>query len=160
MNPMLFSEGVQAPALDLTTSQDILDAYGITEYSADQISTDFDEAVSLKGEQARIFKILDAADHSDIWKTYNRKLPSYVQTPVNNPITVIKEATKASIMPTSYQGDFRPMNIAARELAEIANKYFQMSGTLPISMKLIAKQLTTRTFMERLAYCLVGMPIL
>jgi hypothetical protein len=126
MNPMLFSEGAQAPALDLTTSQDILDAYGITEYSADQISADFDEAVSLKGEQARIFKILDAADHSDIWKTYNRKLPSYVQTPVNNPITVIKEATKASIMPTSYQGDFRPMNIAARELAEVANKYFQM----------------------------------
>lgn len=126
MNPMLFSEGVQLPIPELTTSQDVLDRYGITEYTAAQIAADFDEAVAMKGEQARIFKILDAADHSDIWKTYNRKLPNYVQTPVNNPITVIKEATKASIMPTSYQGDFRPLTIAARELADVANKYFQM----------------------------------
>lgn len=126
MNPMLFSEGVQPPVPELTTSQDVLDKYGIVEYTAAQIAADFDEAVAMKGEQARIFKILDAADHSDIWKTYNRKLPSYVQTPVNNPITVIKEATKASIMPTSYQGDFRPLTIAARELADTANKYFQM----------------------------------
>lgn len=126
MNPMLFSEGVQLHTPELTTSQDVLDRYGITEYTAAQIAADFDEAIAMKGEQARIFKILDAADHSDIWKTYNRKLPNYVQTPVNNPITVIKEATKASIMPTSYQGDFRPLTIAARELADIANKYFQM----------------------------------
>jgi hypothetical protein len=126
MNQMLFSEGVQLQEPVLTTSQDVLDAYGITEYKADELSANFDEAVAMKGEQARIFKILDAADHSDIWKTYNRKLPSYVQTPVNNPITVIKEATKASIMPTSYQGDFRPLTIGARELADTANKYFQM----------------------------------
>lgn len=128
MNPMLFSEGVQPQQnpLELTTSQEVLDTYGITEYTAGQIAADFDEAVAMKGEQARIFKILDAADHSDIWKTYNRKLPAFVQTPVNNPITVIKEATKASIMPTSYQGDFRPLTIAARDLADTANKYFQM----------------------------------
>lgn len=126
MNPMLFSEGVQMPTPEYTTSQDVLDRYGITEYTAAQIAADFDEAVAMKGEQARIFKILDAADHSDIWKTYNQKLPNYVQTPVNNPITVIKEATKASIMPTSYQGDFRPLTITARELADTANKYFQM----------------------------------
>ena len=128
MNPMFFSEGVQSqvPLAELATSQEVLDRYGITEYTADQISADFDEAVAMKGEQARVFKILDAADHSDIWKTYNRKLPAFVQTPVNNPITVIKEATKASIMPTSYQGDFRPLTISARELADIANKYFQM----------------------------------
>lgn len=128
MNPMLFSEGVQpqVPLAELATSQEVLDRYGITEYTADQIAADFDEAVAMKGEQARVFKILDAADHSDIWKTYNRKLPAFVQTPVNNPITVIKEATKASIMPTSYQGDFRPLTISARELADVANKYFQM----------------------------------
>lgn len=128
MNPMLFSEGVQPQQdpIELTTSQEVLDAYGITEYTAGQIAADFDEAVAMKGEQARIFKILDAADHSDIWKTYNRRLPAFVQTPVNNPITVIKEATKASIMPTSYQGDFRPLTIAARDLADTANKYFQM----------------------------------
>ena len=49
-----------------------------------------------------------------------------MQTPVNNPITIIKEATKASIMPTSYAGDYRPLTIGARELADTANKYFQM----------------------------------
>lgn len=108
------------------TSQDILDSYGITEYTADDLVADFDDAMSYKTEQARIFKILDAADHSDIWKTYNRKIPAYMQTPVNNPITIIKEATKASIMPTSYAGDYRPLSLNARELADTANKYFQM----------------------------------
>ena len=108
------------------TSQDILDNYGITEYTVDDIVSDFNDAMSYKTEQARIFKILDAADHSDIWKTYNRKIPSYMQTPVNNPITIIKEATKASIMPTSYAGDYRPLTLAARELADTANKFFQM----------------------------------
>lgn len=108
------------------TSQDILDSYGITEYTADDIVSDFNDAMNYKSEQARVFKILDAADHSDIWKTYNRKIPSFMQTPVNNPITIIKEATKASIMPTSYAGDYRPLTIAARELADTANKFFQM----------------------------------
>lgn len=108
------------------TSQDILDGYGIVEYSADDLVSDFDDAVAYKAEQARVFKILDAADHSDIWKTYNRKIPSYMQTPVNNPITIIKEATKASIMPTSYAGDYRPLTLGARELANTANKFFQM----------------------------------
>lgn len=111
---------------DHLTSQDILDRYGITEYTVDDIVSDFNDAMNYKSEQARIFKILDAADHSDIWKTYNRKIPSFMQTPVNNPITVIKEATKASIMPTAYAGDYRPLTISARELAETANKYFQM----------------------------------
>ena len=108
------------------TSQDILDRYGITEYTVDDIVSDFNDAMNYKSEQARIFKILDAADHSDIWKTYNRKIPAYMQTPVNNPITIIKEATKASIMPTAYAGDYRPLTLAARELADTANKYFQL----------------------------------
>lgn len=111
---------------DKITSQDVLDRYGITEYTVSDIIRDFDTAVSYKAEQARIFKILDAADHSDIWKTYNRKIPPHVQTPVNNPITIIKEATKASIMPTAYAGDYRPLTIGARQLAETANKFFQM----------------------------------
>ncbi len=108
------------------TSQDILDRYGITEYTAEDLVADFNDAMNYKAEQARVFKILDAADHSDIWKTYNRKIPAFMQTPVNNPITIIKEATKASIMPTSYAGDYRPLSIAARELADTANKFFQM----------------------------------
>ena len=108
------------------TSQDILDRYGIVEYTVGDIVRDFQTAMAYKTEQARIFKILDAADHSDIWKTYNRKIPAFVQTPVNNPITIIKEATKASIMPTSYAGDYRPLSIEARELADAANKFFQM----------------------------------
>jgi hypothetical protein len=83
------------------SSQDILDAYGITEYSVGDIVEEFETAMAYKEEQAKIFKVLDAADHSDIWKVYNRKIPSYVQTPVVNPITIIKEATKASIMPTA-----------------------------------------------------------
>lgn len=108
------------------TSQDILDAYGITEYNADNLIEDFNNAVAYKEEQARIFKVLDAADHSDIWKVYNKKIPNYVQTPVNNCITIIKEATKASIMPTTYAGDFRPLSLNAKNLAESANKFFQM----------------------------------
>lgn len=108
------------------TSQEILDMYGITEYNADDIIKDFNDAMSFKQEQARIFKVLDAADHSDIWKIYNKKIPNYVQTPVNNCITIIKEATKASIMPTAYAGDFRPLSLQAKDLAEAANKFFQM----------------------------------
>lgn len=108
------------------TSQDILDRYGITEYTVSDIVADFETAMAYKVEQEKVFKVLDAADHSDIWKVYNRKLPHYVQTPVNNPITIIKEATKASIMPTSYAGDFRPLSIDARQVADMANRYFQM----------------------------------
>jgi len=108
------------------TSQDILDAYGITEYTVDDIIRDFEDAISYKQEQARIFKILDAADHSDIWKVFNKKIPSYVQTPTHNPITIIKEATKASIMPTEYSGDFRALTLGAKELADTANKFFQL----------------------------------
>lgn len=119
----------QKQLLDSATaisSQDILDSYNIVEYTLSDIISDFEHARSYKQEQARVFKILDAADHSDIWKTYNRKIPSFVQTPVNNPITIIKEATRASIMPIAYSGDFRPMSMSAREVAAVANKYFQM----------------------------------
>jgi hypothetical protein len=108
------------------SSQDILDRYGIVEYTVSDIISDFDHARAFKQEQARVFKVLDAADHSDIWKTYNRKIPPFVQTPVNNPITIIKEATRASIMPIAYSGDFRPLSMSSRELATVANKYFQM----------------------------------
>ena len=108
------------------TSQSILDSYGITEYNVDDLVRDFETAYSYKVEQARIFKILDATDHSDIWKTYNRKIPRHVQTPTHNPITIIKEATKASIMPTSFQGEFRPLTLDAREVAKVCNKYFAM----------------------------------
>ena len=107
-------------------SQQILDSYGIVEYSAADLVKDFDDARQYKVEQARIFKVLDAADRSDVWKVYNRKLPSYVSTPTHNPITIIKEATKASIMPTSFQGEFRPLSIDAREVADVCNKYFRM----------------------------------
>lgn len=108
------------------SDQDILDKYGITEYSVDDLVRDFQDSYSYKTEQSRIFKILDAADHSDIWKTYNKKLPNYVQTPVHNPITIIKEATKASIMPTSFQGEFRALSLEAREVAKVCTKYFNM----------------------------------
>jgi hypothetical protein len=108
------------------SSQDILDAYGITEYCVGDLIADFETAMAYKEEQAKTFKILDAADHSDIWKVYNRKIPSYVQTPVVNPITIIKEATKASIMPTAYAGDYRPLTAAARQDAETANRFFQL----------------------------------
>ena len=107
-------------------SEDILNKYGITEYTASDIIKDFEDAVAFKQEQARIFKILDAADQSNIWKVYNRRIPNFVQTPVNNPITVIKEATKASIMPTSYAGDFRALSLASKQLAHKANRFFQM----------------------------------
>ena len=68
-------------AVGTITSQDILDKYSITEYTVDDIIREFEDAYSYKVEQARIFKILDAADHSDIWKVYNRKIPKHVQTP-------------------------------------------------------------------------------
>ena len=108
------------------SSQEILDRYGITEYTVGDIVGEFETAMGFKMEQEKVFKILDAADHSDIWKVYNRKIPHYVQTPVNNPITIIKEATKASIMPTAYAGDFRPLTVDARQIADTANRYFQM----------------------------------
>lgn len=108
------------------SSQEILDNYGIVEYNASDIVKEFEDARAYKQEQARIFRILDAADHSDVWKVYNKKIPPYVQTPTTNPITIIKEATKASIMPTSYAGDFRPLTLEAKELANTANKFFQM----------------------------------
>lgn len=108
------------------SSQDILDAYGITEYTVGDLIADFETAMAYKEEQARTFKILDAADHSDIWKVYNRKIPSYVQTPVVNPITIIKEATKASIMPTAYAGNYRPLTANARQVAETADRFFQL----------------------------------
>ena len=112
--------------IESLTSQDILDKYGITEYTAEDIVQDFTTAMSFKEEQAKVFKILDAADHSDIWKVFNRKIPSYVQTPVANLITIIKEATKASIMPTAFAGEFRPLSINAREIAKVADKFFNM----------------------------------
>ena len=115
-----------AQSIGSMTSQEILDSYGIVEYTVDDIVRDFDDARSYKQEQARIFKVLDAADHSDIWKVHNRKLPPYVSTPTHNPITIIKEATKASIMPTSFQGEFRPLSLEAREIADVCNKYFRM----------------------------------
>lgn len=108
------------------SSQEILDKYGIVEYNVSDLIREFENAKAYKQEQARVFKILDAADRSDIWKTYNKKIPAHVQTPVNNPITIIKEATKASIMPTSYAGEYRPLTIGAKELANTANKYFHM----------------------------------
>lgn len=111
---------------EATTSQDILDMYNITEYNADDLVQDFTTAMAFKEEQARVFKILDAADHSDIWKVFNRKIPSYVQTPVANMITIIKEATKASIMPTAFAGEFRPLSMNAKKIAETADKYFHM----------------------------------
>lgn len=116
-------------AAEAITSQDILDKYGIVEYTVDDLVRDFEEAYSYKVEQARIFKILDAADHSDIWKTYKRTIPKHVQTPAHNPITIIKEATKSSIMPTSFQGEFRALSAEAKEVANICNKYFAMKWT-------------------------------
>lgn len=113
-------------AAEKISSQEILDKYGITEYTIGDLVSEFETAMSFKMEQEKVFKILDAADHSDIWKVYNRKIPHYVQTPVNNPITIIKEATKASIMPTAYAGDFRPLTVEARQVADTANRYFQM----------------------------------
>ena len=112
--------------VEAITSQQILDKYGITEYTVDDIIKDFETAIAFKQEQARIFKILDAADHSDIWKVFNKKIPNYVQTPVNNLITVIKESTKASIMPTTYAGQYVPLTLEAKEITDVANRYFKM----------------------------------
>ena len=125
MNASDYSKMV-AQNIQSCTSQDILDKYHITEYNVDDLVRDFEDSYSYKVEQARVFKILDAADHSDIWKTYNRKIPKHVQTPAHNPITIIKEATKASIMPTSFQGEFRALSSDAKEIANICNKYFAM----------------------------------
>jgi hypothetical protein len=125
MDEKNYIKSVTATA-EAISSQEILDKYGITEYTVSDLVRDFENAMAFKVEQEKIFKILDAADHSDIWKIYNRKVPHYVQTPVNNPITIIKEATKASIMPTAYAGDFRPLAVDARELADTANRFFQM----------------------------------
>lgn len=108
------------------SSQDILDRYGVTEYTADDIIRDFELARSCKVDQQRVFKVLDAADHSDVWKTFNRKLPAYTQTPTHNPITIIKEATKASIMPTSFQGEFKALTQEAKQVADTSTKYFHM----------------------------------
>lgn len=113
-------------AMKAITSQEILDRYGITEYNVNDLIRNFEDAYAYKQEQARIFKILDAADHSDIWKVYKRKIPSYVQTPTHNPITIIKEAKKASIMPTSFQAEFRALTVEAREVASTCTKYFKM----------------------------------
>lgn len=110
----------------IMSSDEILQSKGVTEYTVSDIIKDFEDAYAYKTEQARIFKILDAADHSDVWKTFNRRIPAYMQTPTHNPITIIKEATKASIMPTSFQGEFRAKTIQARELAKVCTKYFNM----------------------------------
>lgn len=112
--------------VEAMTSQQVLDKYNITEYSVDDIIKDFETAIAFKQEQARIFKILDAADHSDIWKVFNKKIPNYVQTPVNNLITVIKESTKASIMPTTYAGQYVPLTLEAKSITDVANRYFKM----------------------------------
>lgn len=103
--------------------RNILLENGITEYTADTLVQDFQRTLSYKQEQARVFKILDAADQSNIWKIYKHPLPAYTQTPVYNPITVIRESTKASIMPTSYAADFRPTSMEAKPLAESLNSY-------------------------------------
>lgn len=108
------------------SSQEVLDQYGITEYTVGDIIRDFETAIAFKEEQARIFKILDAADRSDIWKIFNKKIPNYVQTPVNNLVTIIKEATKASIMPTSYAGQYVPLTMEAKQLTDAAGKFFKM----------------------------------
>lgn len=102
---------------------DMLVHFGITEYTTDELIKDFRDAATYKAEQAKIFRVLDAADKSDIWKIYSRKLPPHTQLPVNNPITVIKEATKASLMPTSYVGDIRPMSGEAKEFADLLNRF-------------------------------------
>lgn len=125
MDEKSYNKQLSDAALTIT-SQDILNKYGITEYNVDDLVRDFENAYSYKTEQARIFKILDAADHSDIWKTFNRKIPRHVQTPTHNPITIIKEATKASIMPTSFQGEFRALTQESKEVAKVCNKYFAM----------------------------------
>ena len=125
MNQADFNKALN-DSLQSMTSDDVLEAKGVIEYNTSDIIKEFEDTLAYKQEQARIFKILDAADHSDIWKIYNRKIPNFMQTPTHNPITIIKEATKASVMPTEYSGEFKALSMDVKELADTANKYFQM----------------------------------
>ena len=125
MNQADFNKALN-DSLQSMTSDEVLEAKGVIEYNTSDIIKEFEDTLAYKQEQARIFKILDAADHSDIWKIYNRKIPSFMQTPTHNPITIIKEATKASVMPTEYSGEFKALSMDVKELADTANKYFQM----------------------------------
>lgn len=125
MNQADFNKALN-DSLQSMTSDDVLEAKGVIEYNTSDIIREFEDTLAYKQEQARIFKILDAADHSDIWKIYNRKIPNFMQTPTHNPITIIKEATKASVMPTEYSGEFKALSMDVKELADTANKYFQM----------------------------------
>ena len=125
MNQADFNKALN-DSLQSMTSDDVLEAKGVIEYNTSDIIKEFEDTLAYKQEQARIFKILDAADHSDIWKIYNRKIPNFMQTPTHNPITIIKEATKASVMPTEYSGEFKALSMDVKELAYTANKYFQM----------------------------------
>ena len=125
MNQTDFNKALN-DSLQSMTSDDVLEAKGVIEYNTSDIIKEFEDTLAYKQEQARIFKILDAADHSDIWKIYNRKIPNFMQTPTHNPITIIKEATKASVMPTEYSGEFKALSMDVKELADTANKYFQM----------------------------------
>ena len=125
MNQADFNKALN-DSLQSMTSDDVLEAKGVVEYNTSDIIKEFEDTLAYKQEQARIFKILDAADHSDIWKIYNRKIPNFMQTPTHNPITIIKEATKASVMPTEYSGEFKALSMDVKELADTANKYFQM----------------------------------
>ena len=125
MNQADFNKALN-DSLQSMTSDDVLEAKGVIEYNTSDIIKEFEDTLAYKQEQARIFKILDAADHSDIWKIYNRKIPNFMQTPTHTPITIIKEATKASVMPTEYSGEFKALSMDVKELADTANKYFQM----------------------------------
>lgn len=125
MNQADFNKALN-DSLQSMTSDEVLEAKGVIEYNTSDIIKEFEDTLAYKQEQARIFKILDAADHSDIWKIYNRKIPNFMQTPTHNPITIIKEATKASVMPTEYSGEFKALSMDVKELADTANKYFQM----------------------------------
>lgn len=125
MNQSDFNKALN-DSLQSMTSDEVLEAKGVIEYNTSDIIKEFEDTLAYKQEQARIFKILDAADHSDIWKIYNRKIPNFMQTPTHNPITIIKEATKASVMPTEYSGEFKALSMDVKELADTANKYFQM----------------------------------
>ena len=125
MNQADFNKALN-DSLQSMTSDEVLEAKGVVEYNTSDIIKEFEDTLAYKQEQARIFKILDAADHSDIWKIYNRKIPNFMQTPTHNPITIIKEATKASVMPTEYSGEFKALSMDVKELADTANKYFQM----------------------------------
>ena len=132
-----------------------LQKLGITEYTEGELIHDFDMAVAYKEEQARIFKLLDAADHSDIWKVYSKKIPDFQQNPVYNPITIIKEATKASIMPTAYVADFRPMTLDAKPVTEVLNKYLKMKWETS-SMDTINSTAADYTYLHGTAGVLFG----